>query len=240
MSRKKKPRIAYGYVRVSTDEQVEEGISLRTQRARIRAYAKAHGWELRRIYADEGVSGKTLERPGLQKMLKEVSGRRGEVVIVYRLSRLSRNTRDLLLMSEDMFAEGNTHLVSITEHIDTETVLGKFFLTIMGALAQMERELIAERTRATLQFKREQGEVLGSMPYGYRESRREDNKMVQDRAQMAVVRRIARMRKKGVSFGKIAETLGEDGVPTKRGGTWHPSTVSAIAKHPMHKKLFEK
>ena len=237
---KRKPRIAYGYVRVSTDEQVAEGISLRTQRARIRAYAKAHGWELRRIYADEGLSGRTMERPGLQKMLKEVGGERGEAVIVYRLSRLSRNTRDLLLMSEEMFAEGNTHLVSITEHIDTETVLGKFFLTIMGALAQMERELISERTRATLQYKRERGEILGSIPFGYKESARGDDKVVQDRKQMAVVRRIAKMRKEGVSYGKIADALNEDGVPTKRGRKWYASTVSAIAKHPVHKKLFAK
>ena len=237
---KTKARIAYGYVRVSTDEQVSEGISLRTQRARIRAYAKAHGWELRRIFADEGVSGRSMDRPGLQRLLERVRGKQGEAVIVYRLSRLSRSTRDLLTLSEDTFAEGNTHLVSITEHIDTETVLGKFFLTIMGALAQMERELIAERTRATLQFKREQGELLGSVPFGYRESLRVPDKLVQDRSEMAVVRRIARMRKEGVSFAKIAAALNEDGVPTKRGRKWYASTVSAISKHPMHEKLFEK
>ena len=146
---------AYGYIRVSTDEQVDEGLSLDAQRTRIKGYSKAHDLELIKIYADEGITGRTLERPGLQDLLQQVKGKDGEAIIVYRLSRLSRNTRDLLMLVEDIFLRGNSRLVSINEHIDTESAMGRFLLTIMGAMAQMERELISERTKAALRIKRE-------------------------------------------------------------------------------------
>jgi site-specific DNA recombinase len=228
---------AFGYVRVSTEEQVEEGISLRSQRARIKAYALAHGLDLVRTYGDEGISGSTLERPRLQKLLDQVKGAQGETIIVYRLSRLSRSTRDLLFLVEDVFIKGHTRLVSVYENIDTHTALGRFFLTIMGALAQMERELISERTRATLQFKKSQGERLGAAPYGYRFN--DKRKLVQDRSELAVVRRMVRLRNQGFSYQDIAEKLNELRLKTKRGGKWHASTVRYILKHPMHQKLLK-
>ena len=225
---------AFGYVRVSTEEQAAEGISLRAQRSRIRAHAKALGLKLEKIYADEGISGRSLERPELQKLLGRVKGKAGETVMVYRLSRLSRSTRDLLFLVEEAFVEGNTRLVSVSEHIDTESPMGRLFLTIMAALAQMERELISERTRAVLQFKKEQGEFLGSPPFGYRIGK--DNTLVTVAAEMKVVRQILRWRKKGLSYAKIATALNEKGSKTKRGGKWYPSTVRNVALHPEHTK----
>ena len=130
--------------------------------------------------------------------------------------------------------KGNTGLVSITEQIDTDTVMGRFFLTIMGALAQMERELIGERTKAALQFKKERGERLGSTPYGFRLSK--DKKLVEVPKEMRVVKRILKWRKEGRSYGKIAKELNAKKVPTKRGGKWYPSTVRYIAVNPRYRK----
>ena len=224
---KPKPRRAYGYVRVSTDEQAEEGLSLRVQRDKIRAFAKLHDLHLVEIYADEGVSGRNIERPGIQKLLEKVKGKDDETIIIYKLSRLSRHTRDLLFLIEDAFVRGNTRLMSITEHVDTQSPMGRFFLTIMAALAQMERELIAERTKAALDFKKKRGERLGSTPYGFRLGK--DRKLVKVPKELKIVRRILRLRKAGGSYRTIADTLNVERVPTKRGGTWHPSTVRYIA-----------
>lgn len=229
---------AYGYVRVSTEEQAEKGLSLRVQRARIRAYAKAKGLELEDIFADEGISGSSLGRKGVQKLLERIQTQECETVIVYKLSRLSRRTKDVLFLVEELFIKGNTHLISISESIDTSTPMGRFFLTIMGALAQMERELISERTKAALDFKKEQGERLGSAPYGYKPSTRGNKrKLVQDKSEIKVVRRVFKMHKKGMSLRAIAGKLNEDGVPTKRGGKWYASTVKGVLEHPIHKKL---
>ena len=229
------PKRAFGYVRVSTEEQAEEGISLRAQRSRIKAYAEAMGLRLVRTYADEGISGRSLERPGLQELLERVQGREGETIIVYRLSRLSRSTRDLLFLVEDAFIEGNTRLVSVSEHIDTETAMGRLFLTIMGALAQMERELISERTRAVLNFKKERGEILGSPPFGYRIG--DSNKLVPVAREIRVVQRILKWRAQKLSYQAIAEQLNEEGAKTKRGGSWYASTVRNVVLHPTHQKM---
>ena len=232
---KKPPQRAYGYVRVSTDEQVDEGISLRAQRYRIKAYAQAHGLTLVRTYADEGITGRTMDRPGLQKLIRLAKSSECETIIVYRLSRLSRRTRDLLFLIEDVFLNGCTRLISINEHIDTETAMGRFLLTIMGAMAQMERELIAERTKASLRFKQEQGQQLGSAPYGFRWNTK--GKLVQVAKEMRVVRRIFKLRKQGMSYGKIAKALNESKVKTKRGGTWHPATVRYIEMNKRYKRM---
>ena len=226
------PRKAYGYVRVSTDEQAEHGTSLRVQRAKIRAYAKLHDLRLVKIFADEGVSGRNLERDGLKELLKTVSGEDDETVIVYRLNRLSRHTRHLLKLIEEAFVEGNTHLVSVNERIDTTTPTGRFFLIIMAGLAQMERELIGDRTRQTLRYKKARGERLGATPFGYDTV---NGELVEDKREMKVVRLILKLRKQGWTYTAIGEKLTEDGVKTKRGGKWHPSTVRYIVKNDRYR-----
>ena len=228
VSRKK----AYGYVRVSTEEQAEQGISLQVQRSKVRAYAKLHDLNLVSIFADEGVSGRTLDRPGLQELLATVSGKDDETVIVYRLNRLSRHTRHLLELVEETFVQGNTDLVSVNERIDTMTPTGRFFLIIMAALAQMERELIGDRTRQTLRYKKERGERLGSTPLGYDTV---DGELVQDSGEMKTVKFILDLREQGWTYAAIAERLMQDKVPTKRGGKWHPSTVRYIVNNDRYR-----
>lgn len=232
------PVRAYGYVRVSTDEQAEHGLSLRAQRKKIRDYAALHNLKLVKIYADEGISGRTLDRPSFHALLDIVKNRADETVIVYRLSRLSRSTRDLLFLIEDVFQQGNTRLISITEHIDTRSSMGRFFLTIMAALAQMERELIAERTKAALAFKREQGQRLGAAPYGFRINDKGDHVPVPK--ELKVVKRIFALRKKDHSYAAIADQLNKDNVPTKRGKAWYPSTVRYIVTSDRYQNALTK
>ena len=224
------PLKAYGYVRVSTEEQAKEGLSLPAQKAKIQAFATFKDLNLVEIISDEGLSGKDIDRPGLERLIELVSTKEAEAVIVYKLDRLSRRTRDLLFLIEDVFKKGNTRFFSITEQIDTDSAIGKFFLTLMGAMAQMERELIAERTRATLAYKLEQGEALGHVPYGYQ---RINGKLVRNPLEQKIIRRMKRLKQQGKSFRDIADILNKKGILTRsKDAKWHDSTVWYI----LHRK----
>ena len=109
----KEPLRAYGYVRVSTEEQAAEGLSLEAQEEKIRAYASFKDLELVEIIRDEGASGKDLNRPGFQELLELVGGKQAEALVVFKLDRLTRNTSDLLHLVEDVFKQGNTRFFSI-------------------------------------------------------------------------------------------------------------------------------
>ena len=217
---------AYGYVRVSTEEQARSGVSLDMQKSKIRAWAILKDLELIDIYADEGVSGKDLNRPALSELLYILKDKTSEALIVYKLDRLTRKTQDLLHLVEDLFESGNTRLISITEDIDTSTPMGKFFLTMIGAMAQMERELIVERTKAALAHKKEQGDSLGHIPYGFK---RIDGQLLKEDGEQKTLRSIKRWRKEGLSYGKIARRLNEKDIPTRRSNAkWHASTIHFI------------
>jgi len=217
---------AYGYCRVSTEEQAREGISLDAQEEKIRTYAQLKDLDLIEIIRDEGFSGKDLHRPGLQRLFDLIQGAETEALIVYKLDRLTRNTSDLLHLVEDIFKKGNTRFFSITEEIDTESAMGKFFLTIMGAMAQMERELISERTSTALQYKKAQGQSLGKIPFGYS---RIDGKLVPDNTEKNIIHRIKRWRKNGLTYDKIAKLLNEKGIkPKYQNSLWHAGTVHYI------------
>lgn len=221
--------LAVGYVRVSREEQAREGVSLDAQRARVAAYATAKDLELADVLADEGLSGKDLNRPGLEALLDRC--RRGEVghVIVWKLDRLTRRTRHLLSLVEDLFLARHIELHSVSESLDTSTPHGRFVLTLFGGLAQMERELIAERTRGALAWKRENGQPTSHPPLGFRPNGKR-YRMVPVPEELAVVRRIFGLRERGGSYLAIAGQLNAEGAPTKRGGRWHACTVRKVVQ----------
>ena len=128
-----------GYTRVSTLEQSREGVSLDNQEYKIRAYADLKDMELVEMIVEEGKSGKTMNRPGLQKIINLINNKQIDGVICYKLDRLTRKTRDLLYLIEDVFAKNDIQFISLNENIDTSSASGKFFLTVMGAMAQLER-----------------------------------------------------------------------------------------------------
>ena len=231
MPRKRTPKTpprAYGYARVSTEEQAQEGVSLDTQRAKIETFAGLHGLDLVEVLADEGLSGKDLERPGLRRLLELVRTGEAQAVVVYKLDRLSRRTRDLLDLVEE-FQGAEARLLSLSEQIDTETATGTFVLTLLAAVAQMERDLISERTRAALAFKKARGDRLGTTPLGYRTLPDGTLEPIPD--ELAIVARIRKLRRRGKSFAAIAREFNEEDVPTKRGGLWDHSTVRYIYRN---------
>jgi site-specific DNA recombinase len=220
---------AAGYVRVSTDEQAREGCSLDNQEARIRHYAESQEWELVEMYREEGFSGKTTDRPQLQRLLADVKAKTLDVVLVYRVDRLTRKQKDLWFLLEDVFEKHKVGFKSVVEPFDTTTAQGKAFLGMLAVFAQLERDTIAERTKDALANKIANGENVGATAYGYRV---EDGKLVpvpEEQEVLAVIRGL-RSGKKPKTYKEIADRLNADKIPCKRGGKWHPSTVRMILR----------
>jgi len=218
-----------GYVRVSREEQVREGVSLGAQRGRIAAYAEAKGLDLVEVLADEGLSGKDLDRPGLEELVARCKGGQVCHVIVWKLDRLTRRTRHLLSLVEDLFLARGIELHSVSESLDTSTPHGRFVLTLFGGLAQMEREQIADRTRSALAWKRDQGLPTSHAPLGFR-SQGKRQRMEPVPAELETVRRILGLWREGESYHTIAGRLNRAGVRTKRGGHWYPSTIRNVIR----------
>ena len=163
-----------GYIRVSTEEQASEGYSLAAQEEAIRAYAKAHGWEIVQVYADAGRSGKSLKgREALVALLADAEAGAFDRLIFWKLDRLARNLRDLLQVSDRLEAAG-VGIVSIQESIDTGTASGRMMRNVIGSLAEFEREVIIERISVGIQQKARQGRIVGPVSLGYNRDERGD------------------------------------------------------------------
>lgn len=222
-------RQAIGYIRVSTTGQAEDGVSLQAQRERIDAWCLANGFELAGCFTDEGISGKRADnRPELQKAIDAVEGS-GAVLVVYSLSRLARSTKDTILIGERLEKAG-ADLVSLSERIDTTTAAGKMVFRMLAVMAEFERDLVSERTTLAMATKRNNGERIGTVPYGFNLA--EDGAtLVANEDEQTVLALIESLRSDGYSLRAIASELSTRGIPTKNGrGKWTHSTVQRIVK----------
>ncbi len=205
---------AIGYLRVSTDGQVESGAGLDAQRATLAERAEREGWALD-VVADEGLSGASVtKRPALLDALARLDAGDADVLVAAKLDRVSRSVADFASLLDRARANG-WRLVLLDLGVDTSTPAGKLVASTIAASAQYERRIIGVRTREGLAAKRAQGVRLGrpsSIPAD-------------------VVRRIVAEREQGHGLRVIAEGLTADGVPTARGGvTWSTSTVQSVLK----------
>jgi len=216
---------ATGYVRVSTGKQAEEGVSLEAQEARIRAWCQAQGHELAATEVDAGLSGGRADnRPALQAALAAVCAAKG-VLVVYSLSRLARSTRDALDIAERLHDAG-ANLVSLSESIDTTTAMGRFFFTVLAALAALERDLISERTSMAMRHIAANGGYTGGeAPYGWKRTTENVNR--RDADEQRVISMIRKLHDGGQNAPSIARTLNGAFVPC-RGSAWHAKTVSRV------------
>jgi len=207
-----------GYLRVSTDQQADQGVSLELQEAKIRAMAEVQGAELAEIIVDAGESAKSLNRPGMARLLELVDAGQVEAVIVYKLDRLTRSVRDLGDLLE-RFERRGASLVSVSESLDTATAAGRLVLNIMGAVSQWEREAIGERTREALQVKRAKGQRVGNIPFGFQVN--SDGFTLEPYpAEQRIVRRVTKLRKAGNTLREIAADLNRRGHTTRTGAPW--------------------
>lgn len=134
------------YVRVSTEEQAEQGYSIDVQKERLIAFCKSQGWEDYKLYIDDGYTGTNTNRPALKRLIRHIEAKKVHTVVVYKLDRLSRKQKDVLSLIEDVFEKNNVAFASSSEKFDTSTAFGKAMIGILAVFAQLERDMIIERT----------------------------------------------------------------------------------------------
>jgi site-specific DNA recombinase len=217
-----------GYVRVSTDKQADRGVSLEAQAEKIRAMAVVHNAELLDIIVDGGESAKSLNRPGMSRLLALVDVGEVQAVIIAKLDRLTRSVRDLCTLLE-RFERRSVALVSVAESLDTGTAAGRLVLNIMTAVSQWEREAIGERTRDAMSHKRTNGERVGNIQFGYRLA--PDGVHVEpDDAEQAAIAAIRKLRASGRTLRQIAKDLNHEGRRTRRGSEWRLESVARVVQ----------
>ena len=218
------------YTRVSTEGQVADGVSLDAQRAKAGAWAELNGYTLAEFFTDEGVSGcRADNRPGLQAAL-DYACRHRAALLVYSLSRLARNTRETLEISERL-EEAGADLVSLSERIDTTTAAGKMVFRMLAVLAEFERDQVSDRTCMALAHKRVVGEKTGGdVPFGYTvhiEDRggREVKVLDRNREQQKVIHVALGLRESGATYRSIAQSLNLRGHTTANGCDWNAAGI---------------
>jgi len=222
---------AVAYVRVSTEEQAAEGVSLDAQIAAVRAYATLRGLDLVDVVVDAGVSaGKPLaDRPGGAVVVDLVRRRKVRAVVAVKLDRVFRNAGDCLVVTEGWDKAGVAlHLVDMGgQAIDTSSAMGRFFLTVMAGAAEMERNLISERTASALAHKRATGRKSNAnATIGLRVAA-DDETMVVDADEARAIELVRSLRASGHPVREIVEALDRAGIPP-RGARWHATTVNRM------------
>lgn len=216
-------KAAIGYVRVSTDKQASEGVSLEAQEARIKSWCEANGYELVKVFVDAGISGKSMEaRQGLKDALGSL--KKDMALVSYSLSRLARSTKDALEIAEKV-SKKKAHMVSLSEAIDGTTAAGRMMFQMLCVLAEFERNLISERTSSALQHKKRTGQKYSPVPFGYQEI---EGRLESVESEAKVVAEIVKRRAGGETLQAIADSLNERGIRGKRGGIWHPRTIKYL------------
>jgi len=218
---------AIGYVRVSTEEQAREGISLDSQKAKIAAYCELNDLTLVEIIEDAGKSGKDLNREGVQYLLESIKSHQIDSVVVYKLDRLSRRVRDTLAVM-DLIEKKSVAFHSITERIDTKSAMGKFFLNIMASMNQWERDTISERTRDALRHKIDKGERPGQIAYGWVLDA-DGKTLVENPREQEAIRLINDLHVKGYNYSAICRELTKEEYPPI-GKQWYAQSVKNIIK----------
>lgn len=225
--------LVFPYLRVSTQEQAKDGFSISAQKKRLTAFAQSQEWDIYDFYVDEGLSAKDMNRPDLKRLIHDIQtiDEKDKVVLVFKLDRLTRSVMDLYKLIQ-IFEDHNTAFRSATEVYDTTTAMGRLFITLVGALAQFERENIAERVRMGMEQMVYEGKWHGSTPaYGFDYVEKE---LVVNESEAAVVRKMFDLYRNGMGDNKMAKYLNHNGHRTKSGEYWSHTSVGYVLQNPIY------
>ena len=218
---------AMGYVRVSTTMQVQDGVSLEAQRAKIEAWCALQDYPLADLWVDAGVSGAKMQnRPGLQAALQACGP--GDVLVVYSLSRLSRSVRDTLDLS-DRLTQAGVDLVSLSEKIDTTSAAGKMVFRLLSVMAEFERDQIVERVKFGMAYKKARKGRVGTINYGYQLAT-DGVTLIEDDHEQRIRAAMRQDRQSGLSLRAIVARLQERGVVSRSGQPFQLTQVARILK----------
>ena len=198
------------YVRVSTDIQVD-GYSIEAQIESLENYLKSQGWTNYKTYIDPGFSGKDLNRPAIQRLIRDCNNGLIDMVLVFKLDRLSRSKKDTLELIEEVFNKNNVGFISIRERFDTTSPFGKAMIGILSVFAQLERETILERTRIGLKKRAENGYWRGGgkTPFAY-DYDQEKGILVVNQERKVIFDLLKTLRLQGYSYRELEKVTGYD------------------------------
>lgn len=227
-----KKKLVGGYIRVSTERQVE-GYSIEGQITQIEQYCQFNGYELVDIYADRGISGKSMNRPELQRMLNDAKNGKLDCVMVYKTNRLARNTSDLLTIVEELHRQ-NVEFFSLSERMEVKNSTGKLMLQILASFSEFEINTILENIYTGQRQRALEGYYQGNLPLGYNNIPDNKKELMINQHEANIVKYIFESYAKGHGYRKIANALNHKGYVTKKGNPFSISAVTYILSNPFY------
>lgn len=229
------------YCRVSTIEQAEEGYSIDEQKIKIQEYCEKNGHQVYQIYEDRGISGKNItNRPGMKQLLEDATKNKFDLVLVWKLNRISRKLLDLLNIVE-LLDKHRIAFRSLTESFETETSTGRLNLSIMGAVGEFKRATIAENVKMGLLARAREGRWNGGVVLGYdiveipnAGKKRKHTRLEINEKEANTVRRIFELYSQGYGYKAVVNRINKEGYKTKRNGEFAVSTVKEILQNPVY------
>jgi site-specific DNA recombinase len=229
------------YARVSTTEQAEEGYSIDEQVRLLKEWCNLHGYIVYKEYVDRGISGKSIHgRAALQQLLNDAKNKEFDIVLVWKINRLSRNILDLLKIV-NIFEQKNIVLRSYSEKYETETPQGKLQFHLMAAIAEFERGNIAENVKMGMLARAKEGSWNGGQVLGYdsvavpiENKGRKTTKLVINEKEAQTVRRIFELYIQGHGYKSIVNKINKEGHRSKKGNYFSISTIKTILTNPIY------
>ncbi|MEH7114288.1 recombinase family protein [Neobacillus niacini] len=213
------------YCRVSTEEQASEGYSISAQLQTLRQYAALYGWQISGEFVDEGISGKDIKgRPAMQRLIADVEKGNFQAILVWKISRLSRNMLDTLVLL-DKFEEYDVKFISYSENFDTSSPIGKLVVQLMASIAEMERNTLSENVKLGMKQRALEGSWNGGEVFGYDTDEKE---LVINQKEANIVRLIYQLYAEGKGLKAIANHLNKAGYKTKRNRYFSINGVATI------------
>lgn len=226
------------YIRVSTDEQANEGFSIEAQKRRLVSYADSQDWTIADVFIDDGYSAKDLDRPAMKRMLEGVREKQFDVVLVYKLDRMTRSTADCDYLLK-LFEAHEVKFQSSSESFETRTATGRLFIRLVADIAQWERENIGERVRFGMEQKALEGKRPGGLaPFGYTK----EEKQIPE--EIDLIREVRKLYIEGDTSGKqlgfksIARLMNQQ-VKLRRGSEWSAATVQSTLENPYYAGIIQ-
>ena len=218
------------YTRVSTDMQAEkEFSSCEAQEQKIRAFVKSQdNWQIYKVYSDAGYTGANTNRPALQELLENIKQNKIDIILSYKIDRLTRSPKDFYQLIE-VFDKYNVDFISITERFDTSTPAGRLLRNIMLTFAQFERELASERTKDKMLERARKGMCSGGYaPFGYK---KENKKLIINKKEAEIIRLIFETYLETGSSVKVYDFLKEKNIKNRQSKLFDRPTIAYLLRN---------
>jgi len=219
------------YTRVSTEEQAKEGYSLGAQEDALRKYAESNNLEVYDVYSDDGYSGKSYERPEIQRLFKHLYDGKFQAILVKTVDRISRKLSDISKLQDEVLVPNNCRLLVSDNNLDSSTLDGKMFINLIGTFAEYERGMIISRVKAGMEKRAEQGYWNGGIVLGYNNINKQ---LVINTEEAKLVKRIFELRAEGKGYKYIAKTVNEEGYRSKKGNLFSIGTIKTILENEVY------